>query len=151
MKHQFTHLSKGRALMLKLISGLTIEQLNKTPEGFNNNIAWNIAHLVVTQQLLCYRLSGLPCTVSDEMIDTYKKGTAPNKEVTTEEFEEIKALFVSLPVQFEKDYNAGLFKEYSDYTTSVDVTLTDIESATSFNSFHEGIHLGVLLALRKLV
>jgi len=151
MKHQFVNLKKGRMLMLKVIDGLTIEQVNTVPKGFNNNIAWNVAHLVVTQQLLCYKLSGLPCAVSDEMIAAYKKGTSPSKEISSEEFEEVKKLFVSLPVRFEEDYDAGLFKAYNEYTTSVGVTLSDIETACSFNLFHEGIHLGVLLALKRLV
>lgn len=151
MKHQIETLKKGRALLLKVIEGLTLEQLNKIPEGSKNNIAWNIAHLVVTQQLLCNKFSGLPCAVSDEMINLYKKGTAPVKEVTAEEFETIKELLISLPIQFEKDYNAGLFVNYTEYTTSVNVTLSDIESAAAFNGFHEGIHLGAVLGLKKLV
>lgn len=151
MKHQFVNLSKGRVLMLKIIDGLTIEQLNKVPEGFNNNIAWNVAHLVVTQQLLCYKLSGVQCLVSDAMIAAYKKGEAPTKLITSEEFDEIKELFVNLPVKFEEDYNAGVFKNYNEYTTSVGVTLSDIDTASTFNLFHEGIHLGVLLGLKKLV
>ncbi len=151
MKHTIESLSKGRILLLKLIDRLTIEQLNKIPEGSKNNIAWNVAHLVVTQQLLCYKFSGLSCLISDEMIGGYKKGTAPVKDVTVEEFEKIKELLISLPTQFEKDYNAGKFVYYSEYTTSVDVTLSDIESAATFNLFHEGIHLGAILGLRKLV
>ncbi|MDG1805195.1 DinB family protein [Flavicella sp.] len=151
MEHIFDSLSKGRVLMLKLIDGLSMEQLNKTPEGSNNNIVWNIAHLVVTQQLLCYKLSGLPCLVSDEMIELYRKGTAPTKVVTKEEFDEIKSLFISLPLKFEEDYKKRIFQEYSAYTTSVNVTLEDIKSAATFNLFHEGIHLGAVLGLRKLV
>ena len=108
MEHIFDSLSKGRVLMLKLIDGLSMEQLNKTPEGSNNNIVWNIAHLVVTQQLLCYKLSGLPCLVSDEMIELYRKGTAPTKVVTKEEFDEIKSLFISLPLKFEEDYSTTI-------------------------------------------
>lgn len=151
MEHQFGNLRKGRALMLKVIDGLTIEQLNKIPEGFKNNIAWNIAHLVVTPQLLCYRLSGQKCLVSDAMIDAYKKGAAPVGDMSAEEFTKIKELFVSLPLKMEEDYNAGLFKEYKYYETSVGVNLSTIEEALSFNLFHEGIHLGVLLGLKKLV
>ena len=155
MEVQFTNLRKGRALTLKVIDGLTIEQLNTIPNGFKNNIAWNVAHLVVTQQLLCYRISGIPCLVSEEMIAKYRKGAAPSEEasekITESEFEAIKALFTSLPLKLEEDYKRGLFKEYSSYTTSVGVTLTDIDSAIQFNSFHEGIHLGVLLAMKKLV
>ena len=155
MNEQFTNLNKGRSLMLKVIDGLTIEQLNTIPKGFKNNIAWNVAHLVVTQQLLCYRISGIPCLVSEEMITKYRKGAAPSAEtsgkITESEFETIKELLVKLPLKLEEDYKRGLFKEYTSYTTSVVVTLTDIDSAIQFNSFHEGIHLGVLLAMKKLV
>tara|TARA_B110000211_G_C13840280_1_gene447549 strand:+ start:162 stop:617 length:456 start_codon:yes stop_codon:yes gene_type:complete len=151
MEHVFDSLSKGRILMLKLIDGLSIEQINAIPESSKNNIAWNIAHLVVTQQLLCYKLSGLPCLVSDEMIDLYRKGTVPTRDVTKDEFGEIKEFFLSLPLRFEEDYKKNLFENYSEYKTSVNVTLTNIKSAATFNLFHEGIHLGAILGLRKLV
>lgn len=155
MEVQFENLKKGRALMLKVMEGLSIEQLNTIPSGFKNNIAWNVAHLVVTQQLLCYRISGIPCLISEEMIAKYRKGAAPSRNlsetVTEREFEAIKELFLSLPLRLEEDYKKGLFKEYNSYTTSVGVTLTDIDSAIQFNSFHEGIHLGVLLAMKKLI
>ena len=151
MRHHFENLRKSRLLQLKVIDGLSIEQLNTIPSGFRNNIVWNIAHLVVTQQLLCYKNSGLRCNVSDEMIEQYKKGAVPSGPISLEAFEEIKSLFISLVSQFEADYTAGLFKTYTSYTTSVGITLVDIDTAIDFNAFHEGIHLGVLLAMRKLV
>jgi hypothetical protein len=151
MEHIFDSLSKGRVLMLQLIDGLSIEQLNKIPAGSKNNIAWNIAHLVVTQQVLCYKFSGVTCLIADEMIDLYKKGTVPSKEVTSKEFDELKELFITLALQFEEDYKKRIFENYTAYTTSVNVTLTDITSAATFNLFHEGIHLGAVLGLRKLV
>jgi len=151
MNNSLDILKKNRALILKIIDGFTIEQLNIKPEGFGNNIVWNIAHLVVIQQILCYKLSGLPMNVSNEMTEKYMKGTAPNGNVTQAEFDEILELFIALPNQFEKDYNQELFQQYNTYTTSLNVTLVDINSAIEFNNFHEGIHLGVILALRKLV
>jgi hypothetical protein len=145
-------LIKGRALMLKLIGDYSLEQINKTPKGFNNNIGWNVAHLVVTQQLLCYKLSGLETVLSLEMIDRYKKGTAPNGYVINQqEWDLILKLFTELPEKLLTDYNNNLFKSYSEYTTSVNVTLDSVEKAIDFNNYHEGIHLGVVLALRKLV
>ena len=149
--NQFGNLIKARNLMLSLIKDLSIDQLNKIPDGFKNNIAWNIGHLVVTQQLLCYRNAGLPCLVSDQMIESYKKGTIPVEKITIQDFEEIKSLFLSLPEVFEKDYNNGLFKQYKAYPTSTGIVLSDIATAIKFNFFHEGIHLGVLMALKKLV
>ena len=151
MNSPFDILKKNRALILKLIDDFTLEQLNKIPEGFGNNIVWNVGHLVVIQQILCYKLSGIPMNISDEMAAKYMKGSKPMGEISQTEVDEIKELFINLPYQFEKDYKASIFKKYEAYTTSLNVTLTDIDSANTFNNFHEGIHLGVILALKKLV
>jgi len=151
MQKHFETLKKSRELVLRIIKDLTIDQLNTIPKGFKNNIVWNVGHLVVTQQLLGYRLSGVNCLVSDEMINTFRKGTAPEKPVSEEEFETIKELFFRLPVQFEEDYNAEIFKSYDTYTTSVNVTINSIDDAVIFNTFHEGAHLGIILQLKKLV
>ena len=151
MKQQFEILRKSRLLQLQVIEGLTIVQLNTIPKGFKNNIAYNIAHLVVTQQLLCYRFSGEECLVSNELIDHFKKGTFPSYDFSIAAFEHIKKLFLELPERLMLDYSNGIFKNYTEYTTSVGVTLRSVEDAIAFNNFHEGIHLGVILQLKKLV
>ena len=149
--NQFEILRESRKFILKIIEDFTIEQLNFIPKGFKNNIAWNVSHLLVTQQLICYNLSGLPLQVSEEMVSLFKKGTAPEKKLTLIEFEKIKEQFISIVDQFEKDYKEGIFKNFNEYTTSVNITLRDIHDAIAFNNFHEGIHLGSILSLRKLV
>ena len=151
MQKHFDILIKTRQLLLKITENLSMEQLNKIPQGFKNNIAWNIAHLTVTQQLLCYKLSGLNCLVSEEMIAGFQKGTAPNQPISKEEFEVIKAQFLQLPLQLEEDYNKGIFKNYSEYKTSVNITLNSVDDAIMFNTYHEGIHLGIILQLMKFV
>lgn len=151
MQKKFDTLLKARELTLKAINTLSIEQLNKIPEGFKNNIAWNVAHLVVTQQLLCYKLSGLDCLISDKMITDFQKGSSPDYNVSEEEFEIIKNQLLEFPVKLDEDYAKGIFKNYTEYTTSVNVTLSAIEDAIDFNLLHEGIHLGVILQLKKFV
>lgn len=151
MTTQFNLLKISRNLVLKKIDGLTHEQLHKIPEGFKNNIAWNVAHLVVTQQLLHYKLSGLQCLVPDDLIEKYRKGTAPTEEMSAEDFEEVKELLAGLPDTLEEDYNEGIFKEYTEYETSTGFVITSIDDAISFNNLHEGIHLGTIMDLYKLV
>lgn len=151
MDTQFEVLKKSRELVLNLIDGLTIEQLHKIPEGFNNNIAWNVAHLVVTQQLLHYKLSGLQCLVSDELIDNYRKGTKPSETLTEEELEEVKELLLGLPDTLKEDFEAGIFTDYTSYKTSTGFVLDSFKTALAFNNMHEGMHLGVIMAMRKLV
>lgn len=151
MNKQFEVLKKSRELVLKRIEGLTFEQLHIIPEGFNNNIAWNVAHLVVTQQLLHYKLSGLDCLAPDELIEDYKKGTVPTKDFTEEEFDEVKELLIGLPDTLQEDFEAGIFTDYQTYETSTGFVLNSIESAIAFNNLHEGIHLGMIMTLTKLV
>ena len=144
-------LHKNRKAILELIDGFTMDQMNKIPAGFNNNLVWNIAHLIVTQQLLCYKFSELPMKIETSLVEAYVKGTKPSLLVGENEFELIKKLFIDLPEKFEIDYRNNIFKKYLHYTTSLNVELNDIESALAFVNFHEGIHLGVILSIRKLI
>lgn len=151
MLKRFDTLLKSRQLILKIIEGLSNQQLNKIPNGFNNNIAWNIVHLLVTQQLLCYKLSGLDCLISEEVINDFRKGSSPSFQITDKEFEAYMIQFLEFPKKLDEDYSKGLFQNYNEYTTSVNVTLSSIEDAIDFNLLHEGIHLGIILQLKKFV
>mgnify|MGYP000200325209 FL=1 len=151
MKVQFDILTKTRAIVLYYIKELSLDQLHIIPDGFNNNIAWNIAHLVVTQQLLHYKLSGNDCLVSDELIAAYQKGTSPSVKFSQQAFDEVLELFQGLPSTLEEDFEAGIFKEYSAYKTSTGFVIDSMEKAIIFNNFHESLHLGVIMSLKKLV
>lgn len=151
MNTHFYILKKSRALLMKELEGLTLDDLHKIPEGFKNNIAWNVAHLVVTQQLLHYKLSGLNPLCSDELIEAHRKGTVPTKTFTAEEFEELKELLIGLPDTLEEDFNAGIFQNYTEYPTSTGVVLDSINIAIPFNNFHEGIHYGIIRSIKKFL
>ncbi len=151
MKIQFDVLKKSRALLLKELEGLTIEQLHTIPKGFKNNIAWNAAHLVATQQIIHYKLSGLNCLCPEELIEEHRKGTSPTKTFTEEEFEEVKDLLAGLPDTLEEDFEAGIFQNYTEYLTSTGIVLDSIETAITFNNFHEGIHYGIIRSIKKFL
>lgn len=151
MKKEFDTLRASRKLMLKLVRNLNEEQLNSIPDGFSNNIIWNLGHLVVTQQMLWYGLANLDLLVPDEMVQKYKKGTTPTGTVHSEEIQTIKDLAITLPENSIADYNRGIFTSYSAYMTSVNVELATIIDAIKFNNYHEGLHVGAIMTLRKLV
>ncbi|WP_452230394.1 MULTISPECIES: DinB family protein [unclassified Lacinutrix] len=140
---------RNRKLLESIMENHTLEQLNKVPEGFNNNMIWNIAHTIVTQQLLVYKLSTLPSVLSEEMIETYRKGTKTERDVTQAEVNEIKGLLFSTIEKTKEDYDNKRFKNYNEYMVSTKGVLTNVEEAIDFNSFHEGIHLGYILALKR--
>ena len=151
MDFQFYVLNATRENVLRVMDGLTMEQLNKIPSGFNNNLIWNFGHIVVTQQLLNYALSDLPMHLSDDIVNKYRKGSKPDLIVSEAEFEMLKTAAFDLIETLKKDYEAGIFKAYKSYTTSYNTTLTSIEEAINFNNVHEALHFGVIMALKKLV
>lgn len=151
MQKQFDILLQSRKLILKVLENKSASQMNEIPTGFKNNLIWNLAHLTVTQQLLCYNLSGLDCLVSNDMIQNFQKGTSPSYFVSKEEIEQIKEQFITFPKRLETDYTNEIFKNFTPYTTSVTITLNNIADAVSFNNYHEGIHLGIILQLIKFI
>ena len=149
MDFAFDATIKNRIILNSFLEKYSLEQLNKVPEEFSNNMFWNIAHTVVTQQLLIYNFSGLPMMVSDEMVAKYRKGTKTEHNASQAEVNEIKALLFTTIEKTKEDYNKNIFKLYKEYTVSTGSTLTKVEDAITFNNFHEGIHLGYILALKK--
>ncbi|MEN1784141.1 MAG: DinB family protein [Bacteroidota bacterium] len=151
MQQLFTITRQNRKLLYRYLTDTPVDLLYKIPQGFNNNMWWNIAHVVVTQQKLVYGLSGLPLNLSDTWVKAYEKGTFPKGTPTAEEIDEMQQLLFDLPERTEKDYENGIFQTFKPYTTSVKVTLNSLEDAMAFNVFHEGLHLGSLLALARAV
>ena len=141
----------NRKLYLKLIENYSLEQLNKIPEGFSNNLAWNLGHIIVSQQGLVYRLSGLPVYVSDEMTNTYKNGSKPTGTTTQAEIDELKVLLFSLIEKTKEDYANGKFVSYNEYTTGTGFHLTSTMEAINFNNYHEALHFGFMMNIRKFI
>lgn len=151
MKSILEQTLQTRKIYYNFLTKTSKEDLLKIPTGYNNNIWWNIAHVVATQQALMYRLSGLSVKVSLEFMDKFKKGTTPSGDATDEEIDEIKTLLFSSAETAIVDYENEMFSNFKEYTTSANVTLKDINDAISFNHFHEGLHIGSILALKRAV
>lgn len=141
----------SRNLLLNFLENHSLEQLNKIPEGFANNLIWNIGHIVTVQQMLVYKLSGLGMMISDEMVDTYKKGTKPEREITKEEVDEIKNLLFSTLEKTKEDFANEIFDEYMEFTTGVGFTIKSVKAAVEFNNYHEALHTGIMMQIKKFI
>lgn len=141
----------SRELHDRFFDQYTLDQLNTIPTGFNNNLIWNIGHIIVAQQSLVYKGSGLPGYLSDDMIATFKPGTRPTKPITQGEADAIRTLLQSLIGKTEEDLARGIFTTYEERTTGTGFHLGSLKDALHFNNYHEGIHLGYMMSIRKFV
>jgi hypothetical protein len=148
MERQFEQFAQARKNLVNLLKNT--EDIYTIPNGFKNNIFWNAAHVLVTQQLLCYKLSENEMNLSEEIIDAYRKGAkAEEHHRSLISKEELIDKLLEQTKQIKADYEKGLFVKYAKYPTSFGVELNSIEDAISFNNIHEGLHLGYVMAMKK--
>ena len=110
-----------------------------------------MGHIIVAQQGLCYRRSGLDLKIDECFFLKYKPDTKPEEFVDQNEIENIKTLMLSTLGELETDYSNKLFKNYPTFTTRYGIELSSIEDAIDFLPFHDGLHMGYVMALKRLV
>lgn len=148
---QIEIIKQPRLKIADTLADFTIDQLNKIPIGFNNNIIWNLGHMIATQQGVCYKRAGLQTRITDSFFQMYKPDSKPERFITADELGEIKALLTGSLDEFKIDYHDSLFSNYPTWTTRYGVEITSIDDAVAFLPFHEGLHIGYIMAMRKLV
>jgi len=150
-KFEFEVLNAIRNKFLKLLDEHTEEQLLTVPEGFNNNILWQIGHSVVSHQRLLYLKSGLEMNVAASYVNNFKIGTSPAMWTKDVSVLEVKNSLFSTVLQFQKDWDTGIFVNYEVVQTSFGINLTNPHDAFAFSNVHEALHYGNAFAISKVV
>ncbi len=149
--YQIDLLEITRKNMLDATADFSPEQLNLIPPGFSNNLAWQLGHVLVTQQLLQYGLSNNTPHITNDLIQKYRKGTRPDGSIEATEIQYIREQLTRTTTLLRQDFEAGIFTDYKTYSTSYNATLHNIEEAITFNNLHEAMHLGYIMSIRKFV
>ena len=149
MEATFRIWETSRNICLKLFDNYSLEQLNTIPAGMSNNLIWNLGHVVVSQQKLVYTLSGLPMHIPDSLFEKYQNGSRPDGKTTQAEVDEIKQLLSAMVEKTKSDFKSGVFKEFHPYQTKTGFHLGTWKEAMEFNNYHEGIHLGIMMSIKK--
>ncbi len=150
MKKHFEYHQVIRKNYTEILKSFSEEQLHIIPKGYRNNIFWNVAHAIATQQSICYLLAGASPIVPIEFIKDFRKGTAPK-----ENHKELYSSGILLDYihtttkKIQEDYISLKDLEYTSYTTQFGATFDKIEEAIKFNNIHEALHFGYILSLKN--
>lgn len=151
LKNLFENTLQNRKIFYRILKHTADDDLLKIPDGFRNNVFWNLGHVVVTQQLLTYESSNLPMNIPANMVEKFRKGSVPDALITQQEKDELSAYLFSAIEITEADYWANVFKTYRQFSTATNAVIKSVDDALVFNLFHEGLHLGVILSLQKAI
>ena len=151
MNAHFLNLRQTRSNFLKLVDGHSLATLNQIPVGFNNNLLWNLGHILVSTQLLVYKPAGLAMRIEEPIIEKYRRGSKPDGKANSAEVEQLKGLAISTLDALESDYEAGTFTQFEPYITGYGIPLNSVEDAIRFVPLHEAMHLGYSMALKRML
>lgn len=149
METEFAILQQTRNNIQTLLEEISDKDLVRIPADFSNNIYWNVAHIVIVQQLLCNKMSRVPLNIPDEWVAPFSKGSAPDGTCDAAPRAGIQEALTTTVEALVDDYRAGRFGAYKTYPTSYGFTIASIEDAIAFNNVHEALHLGYILALKR--
>ena len=150
--YTFDVINSIRKKCIDLLSNISLEDANKIPEGFNNNIAWNFGHLVVSGYSLVFKATQADPNFQIPLVDKFRKGTKPEGFVTQDEINELIELSNNFTLAVKEAWDAGRFNNITSYTTeTLGVPITTIEEMITTVAIHDSIHSQVMRDFKRVL
>ena len=141
-----------RQMITSLLKAIPEDKVNAMPPTWSNNARWHAGHLIITPYLLTYGIAGKPLPVPEEYRKWFAKGTTPKDWGTASipGYDDLVNEIVPMISRLFEEWRDQMDEPYAEpYMTSVGVVLRTPGEALRFSLAHDGIHLGLLLALRR--
>lgn len=140
-----------RELTLGHAEGLTDNQLLTVPEGFSNNVLWNVGHVLYYLCAHTYGHCGQPLPLPDEYADWFKHGTTPSEWMTAPNCSEVTERAKSIMPEIRADFDAGKLDAYEAFELRPGTALVTLSEALVFHCTHEGMHIGQISTMKKFL
>jgi hypothetical protein len=141
-----------RKTLVDTVADLPIELINKIPEGFNNNILWNVGHMISVQQLIAYGLSDQEYVVEEAIVMAYRKNTKPEAEITSDGFQSLCNILIESTNSFINDYRDEHFLGFKPFIAkSINMTYNSIDEVIPFILYHDALHATVISTYKRIL
>lgn len=77
MQSQMANIKQTRQMMLNETKKLSDAQLLLTPEGFNNNILWNLGHVMASYHYFLYSSLQVSPSLGEDFFKMFSMGISP--------------------------------------------------------------------------
>lgn len=134
-----------------MLDATTDEMATVIPNGFKNNILWNLGHIYVSQDQLLYSFLGEQHTVPTHYVNLFRMNTSPAD--WTGGIPSLAELRVSLETQPERlieTFTGRLYERLEKpFKLGPENEFTTLAEMICFANFHEGIHQGVINSIKR--
>lgn len=140
----FSYVSRASA-------GLGDQQLLQTPPGLRNNILWNVGHLIVDNSDMLYRPAGLEPPHPESFRSLFAAGTSPADWPDPPSPASVMSVFAGFSGRLKEDCASGQFRRFDPKAVISGWPVNDLDETFAYVAVHTGIHLGVIMTMRRLV
>nr|WP_294860433.1 DinB family protein [uncultured Fluviicola sp.] len=135
---QIETLKNQRTNLLLQLEGLSNEDIGLIPAGHNNNILWNLGHILVVPQYYFYVANGHSQNVEQYYIQNYMSGSYPKATNIDKEYNAIKVSLLPTLDALKSDFEKDMFKDFKAFGD------LDFISTLEFLIKHEAGHLNTI-------
>jgi len=133
------------------VQGLSEEALDVIPEGFNNNLRWNLGHVYYVQERFAFYFAGEPTQLPDHFEVLFPNGTKPADWVVAPPTKDVLLQFLTdQPRRIQSVLTNRLEERVKEpFTTRNGLTLSTIQEFLTYTLYHEGIHFNTINFLKR--
>ncbi|WCN39357.1 DinB family protein [Aneurinibacillus uraniidurans] len=147
----FNHLNFARNVTLRIAQEVTEEQADIIPEGFNNNIRWNLGHIYLIQEQFAFHFIDEPKLIPDGFRELFGLGTKPaDWTIQPPTLSEIIELLQEQPVRIKEKLENRLTETLTTPFTFPGLAMNTVGEILTLSLYHEGAHAETIKALKKL-
>ena len=144
----FNQLADYRHELLVAVETINDSEADMIPQGFRNNIRWNLGHVYLDQYLWLQHITKEPIILPNHFNEWFGYGTSPEdwgEDVPKLDY--LKRLLAVQPFMIRDLYGERLEEEFAVTESGMHT----VEQVLIRTIFHEGIHFGNIMALKRLV
>jgi len=121
------------------------------PEGFNNNIRWNLGHVYLSQERFAFAFAQEPMVVPDGFLELFGRDSKPSEwKVQPPTLPALIQLLEDQTSRIEDKLNSRLDEVVSKpLIMPSGLILKTIAEYLTFSMYHEGMHVQTIRMLKR--
>ncbi|MNB67749.1 DinB superfamily protein [compost metagenome] len=147
----FDQLRFVRQVTLHITQDIDESQADLIPEGFHNNIRWNLGHIYLVQEQFAFHFAGEPIQIPDGYRELFGSGTRPSGQtLSPPALTELRQLLSEQPDRIRERLDNRLDEVVRNPLTIHSLSLRTVRELLTLNLYHEGQHGQAIKSLKKL-
>ncbi|MCU9614430.1 DinB family protein [Caldibacillus lycopersici] len=139
----FHHMDTVRGITEQTIQRIGEQIADVVPDGFNNNIRWNLGHIPVVQEALVFGTLGEKQALPEAFSEYFRPGSKP-ADWTSEPptLEEIATVLSNQKLRIREALQGRLEETLpKPFTLPAGITFQTVSETLLFSCVHEGFHI----------